>query len=420
MVIFVVAVTVALVVSFLCSIFESVLLSLGYAHVEALEREGHAAGRILKKFKSDIDAPIAAILIANTVAHTIGASVAGASYGNVFDEDTLWIFTIVFTIAVLLFTEIIPKTLGVTNARALATPVAYGIRAFEIALRPLVLVSGVLSRTLRRGEPDPITSIEEIRLLASLGRSQGAVERKTARMIVGATRLQDITASHVMVPRPRVTFLSSTQSRAEILETARKSRHSRFPFSTTEELDGVSGIVLAKELLYQLEERPGEEIDWQPLAHEPLTVPESVPLDALLRTFQESCRHMAVVVDEYGGVEGIVTLEDVLEEIVGDIVDESDHPAEEFTPGPDGSIHLPASTELRKVCHRLDVEWDPRSGIVTIGGLITRQLGRVPEEGEEIEWQGLSLRVLSASARRTESIAITRAPDEASDSDERG
>ena len=120
MVIFVVAVTVALVVSFLCSIFESVLLSLGHAHIEALEREGRSAGRILKKFKSDIDVPIAAILIANTVAHTIGASVAGASYGDVFDPDTLWIFTIVFTVAVLLFTEIIPKTLGATHARALA------------------------------------------------------------------------------------------------------------------------------------------------------------------------------------------------------------------------------------------------------------------------------------------------------------
>jgi len=108
MLVFVVAVSVALVFSFLCSIFESVLLSVRYSRVESLAQSGKRSGRLLRRFKQDIDTPIAAILIVNTVAHTVGASVAGASYSNVFDPQTLWIFTIVFTIAVLLFTEIIP------------------------------------------------------------------------------------------------------------------------------------------------------------------------------------------------------------------------------------------------------------------------------------------------------------------------
>jgi len=124
MLLFVTAVSVVLVVSFLCSIFESVLLSLTRPQVEVLLQKHQLAGRLLTGFKANMDVPIAAILILNTSAHTIGAAVAGASYSNVFDVSTLWIFSIVFTIAVLLFTEIIPKTLGVAHTTALATPVA--------------------------------------------------------------------------------------------------------------------------------------------------------------------------------------------------------------------------------------------------------------------------------------------------------
>ena len=129
MLIFISAVAVVLVVSFMCSIFESVLLSLNHAQVELLASQGKPSGRILKAFKERIDIPISAILITNTAAHTIGTAVAGASYSEVFAPETLWIFTVVFTIVVLLFTEIIPKTLGVAYAKQLARPVAFGIRA---------------------------------------------------------------------------------------------------------------------------------------------------------------------------------------------------------------------------------------------------------------------------------------------------
>lgn len=408
MIVFVLAVSVALVVSFLCSVFESVLLSLRYAHVEALEREGHPAGRILKKFKSNIDVPIAAILIANTVAHTIGASVAGASYGRVFREDTLWIFTIVFTIAVLLFTEIIPKTLGVTKARALASPVAYGIRMLTWVLRPLVVVSEHISKTLRRGKTDPITSIEEIRLLASLGSSEGAVGRRTARMIVGATRLRDLSARHVVVPRRQVAFLSGASSREEVLATASTSRHSRFPFSPTNDLDDISGVVLVKDLLFRLQERPGEQIDWESLVRAPLTVPEYKPLDDLLLLFQESCRHMAFVVDEYGGVEGIVTLEDILEEIVGEIFDDSDRPPERPARRPDGSLHVSGSIEMRKLCQDFEVPWEADAEVTSAGGFLSQQLGHLPAEGDVVDWRGLLFLVLSATERRAKRVEITR------------
>jgi CBS domain containing-hemolysin-like protein len=303
-----------------------VLLSLTRPQIEVLNREGKRSGALLKRFKENMDEPIAAILILNTAAHTVGASVAGASYADVFSANTLWLFSIVFTLAVLLFTEIIPKTVGVTYATALAAPVAHGIAWLATLLRPLVALSEKMSRSLRGTREMPITSVEEIRLLASLGRNAGVVGGRTAGMIVGATQLRNLQARDVMLHREDVRFLTADMTRDEALAYIRKTGHSRFPFSPTDDIGDVSGVVLAKELLHWLLTHEGQAIDWDAVTQPALIIPEHVPVIQMLRTYQESHRHLGIVVDEYGSVEGIATMEDVLEEIVGDIRDESDAP----------------------------------------------------------------------------------------------
>jgi CBS domain containing-hemolysin-like protein len=404
--VFVAAVSVALIVSFLCSIFESVLLSINHAQVEALVQQGKRTGKLLKEFKHRIDLPIAAILITNTIAHTIGTAVAGATYEDAFSAETLWIFTIVFTIAVLLFTEIIPKTLGITYATRLATPVAYGIHALAVALRPLVLLSGGVSRSLRGGKDVPVTSLEEIRLLAAIGRTEGVVGVQTAGIIVGASRLRELTASDVMLPRKQVVYLSANSSRQRLLRIMKQSRHSRFPFSTTDQLDQVSGVVMAKELLFQLQENSDETIDWSRLVYEPVFVPETAPLNSLLRTFKEARRHMAIVVDEYGDVQGIVTFEDVLEEMVGDIFDESDRPIEDLWSQDDGSLHVLGTIELRHLCEHLGVTLPSDTDVTRLGGLVTELLGRIPVKGDTVEWNDCWIEVLSASRWSAELLSI--------------
>ena len=406
--VFIAAVSLALIVSFLCSIFESVLLSINYAQVESLIQQDKRTGKLLKEFKQRIDMPIAAILITNTIAHTVGTAVAGATYEDAFNSETLWIFTVVFTTAVLLLTEIIPKTLGVTHARRLATPVAYGIHALAMILRPLVLLSGGISRWLRGGKDAPVTSVEEIRLLAALGRTEGVVGAQTAGIIVGASRLQSLHASDVMLPRKQVVYLSTILSRQRALKIMKKSGHSRFPFSATDQLDQVSGVVMAKELLLQLQENSDETIDWSRLVHEPIVVPESAPLNELLRTFKEARRHMAIVVDEYGDIQGIVTFEDVLEEIVGDIIDESDEPKEELWSQDDGSVHALATVELRSLCQQLGINVPSDTKVSRLGGLISELLGRVPVAGDTVEWNGCSLEVLSASRFSAELVSIKK------------
>lgn len=416
MLLFLSAIAVALVVSFVCSMCESVLLSINHAQVEGLSRRHRAAGRLMAGFKRNIDVPIAAILILNTTAHTIGASVAGATYGDVFDEETLWLFTIVFTLALLLFTEIVPKTLGVTYTGRLAAPVAFVIRVMTFALRPLVILSELVSRHLRGGQAAPVTSVEEIRLLASLGRSEGVFGVRTADMIVGATLLRKMRAVDVMIPRHKVAFLSGKDSREEVLKTMREMEFSRYPYTPTAELDDVSGVVLARDLLFWIHEHPGQEIDWPGVVGETLVVPHSSRLEDLLKTFQTEQRHLAIVVDEFGDVEGIVTLEDVIEEIVGEIEDESDEPTPRVWRRPDGSIDVRGGIELRRICSLLGMDWSPEGEVTTIGGLVTETLGRIPVVGDTLEWRGYRLAVLAANPRRAELIRLTPAPELMADS----
>ena len=408
MLLFITAVSVVLVVSFLCSIFESVLLSLTRPQIEVLTQRHKNAGRLLSRFKENMDVPIAAILILNTAAHTIGAAVAGASYSNVFTASTLWLFSIIFTIAVLLLTEIIPKTLGVTYARRLAAPVAHGIRWLTLALRPLVALSEKISRSLRGDVQMPVTTSEEIRLLASLGRSKGVVGVDTAGMIVGATQLKYLHAHDVMLPREEVNFLSGEMNRDEAMEYVRNTGHSRFPFSPTRDLKDVSGVVLAKDLLYWLLLHDDHKVDWEALLHDALVVPPSVPLLQLLRTYKDTRRHLAIIVDEYGTVEGLATLEDVLEEIVGDIFDESDLPMHDFHEQADNALIVRARVDLRKLSAKLGVAWDPEIEPSTIGGLVTEQLERIPVVGDEVSWKGFRLEVLRADSRRAKLLRVSK------------
>jgi CBS domain containing-hemolysin-like protein len=406
--VFVIAVSVALVVSFMCSIFESVLLSMSHARVEVLAERGWKSGRILKAFKERIDIPISAILITNTAAHTVGTAVAGASYSEVFNPETLWIFTVVFTVVVLLFTEIIPKTLGVAYARNLAKPVAYGIRALTVVLRPFVLVSEAISRSIRGDKASPVTSLDEIRLLATIGHSEGVVGTQAAEMIVGAAELRKLSATNVMVPRQDVVSLSHDDSPEEVLLTINRSGFSRYPYSPSGDLDHVVGVVYAKEILSQLVESRSDRIRWQTLVHDAIVVPESVALESLLRTFRQMRRHMALIVDEYGDFQGIVTLEDVIEEVVGDIFDESDLPREDLWQRPDGSVRAFGTAELHRVCRMLGVEMPDDAEIATVGGLVSESLGRIPQQGDTLEWRGCRLTVLSAGGRGADLVLIEK------------
>jgi CBS domain containing-hemolysin-like protein len=392
----------SLVVSFLCSVAEAVVLTISHAHIQSLGKT--RAASILRHFKREIDLPIAAIVAFHTVAHTVGASVSGAVYVDVFDEKTLWVFSLVFTLLVLVFSEILPKTLGVTFVKEFAVPVAYGVSGLVFVLRPLLWLTNILARLLRKGGQAPITSMEEIRLLVASGRSEGALGTRVADMIEGAARLRELTAYDVMVPRALVVFLSGEQTLEQNLAVIRKTGHSRFPYTPDGNLDNAKGVVLVKELLFGL--RDSEAVNLADIARPMIVIPSSTPLERLLRTFQEERRHLAVVVDEYGGTQGLVTLEDVLEEIVGEIEDESDRVDPSIVRRGKDVIVCRGLAETRKVFELLGIEAETES--VTMAGFVAELVGRVPQAGDAVEQNGVRYSVIRASARRAERIEVRK------------
>ena len=398
----------SLAVSFLCSVAEAVVLTVSHAQIQSLGKT--RAASILRHFKREIDLPIAAIVAFHTVAHTVGASVSGAIYVDVFNERTLWVFSLVFTLLVLVFSEILPKTLGVIFVKEFAVPVAFGVSGLVFILRPLLWLTNVFARLLRRGGQTPITSMEEIRLLVASGRSEGVLGTRVADMIEGAARLRELTAYDVMVPRALVVFLSGEQTLEHNLGVIRKSGHSRFPYTPDANLDNAKGVILVKELLFRLRDK--EQIDLAEIARPMIVIPSTTPLERLLRTFQEERRHLAIVVDEYGGTQGVVTLEDVLEEIVGEIEDESDRVDPNIVRRGKDVIVSRGLAETRKVFELFAIDEPTES--VTMAGFVAELVGRVPQAGDSVEQNGVRYTVLRASARRAERIEVRKISENSS------
>jgi putative hemolysin len=353
--------------------------------------------------------------VLNTIANTAGGVVATAQWGHVFPEiSEIW-FAVAFTVTVLLLTEITPKTLGVVHASRLAAPVAYVVVVMVAVLQPVLLLTRIVSRAIGTGQHVPTTSLEEIRLLAGAGQNQGLFGSLTAGIIANATRLRETRVRDVMVPRSRVAYLSGNRSIEDNLATIRRTGHSRFPWSASGELDKVEGFVLTKELLFHL--RENREPDWTELLVPLLIVPEITTLNHVLRAFQRERRHMAVVVDEYGGVQGIVTLEDVLEEIVGEIEDELDAEETHFLERPDGSLLCRGGAASDKVFAKLGLADVPTQS-QTLSGFLAEHLGSVPVAGAECTFRNYRFQVTKASNRRAERVRIVRLQPTANQSSE--
>jgi CBS domain containing-hemolysin-like protein len=402
----------ALVVSFCCSISETTLLSTSRTAAEGVEGR---AGIILRRFKLEVDVPIAAILILNTTANTIGAAAAGARFVEIYGTHNLGWFSLGITGLILLFGEILPKTLGAVHTSSLIVPVVYFVQLLAWIFRPIIWVTRQMTQFIQ-GKVVPVTSLKEIRLLASLGLSEGALEEGTAKMIDGAARLRDLCAYDVMVPRTAAVILGGNRTLSEVLRVVNGSGHSRFPYSREGRADSLDGIVHSRDILFALHARGWGEADaaMQEPASELLDslvrkadyVNESTTLSDLLRRFQETRQHLAVVVDEYGGTEGIVTLEDVLEEVVGEIQDEYDRVTRFVVRRDDGALLCRGRAETRTVFDMIGESDEAES--VTLAGYLAERLGRVPVLGDEVLLGNHSFRVQRATARRAERILVER------------
>jgi CBS domain containing-hemolysin-like protein len=314
----------ALGFSFLCSIMEAVLLSVTPQYVARVERSGKGRfGKRLRALRDDVDRPLAAILSLNTIAHTVGAAGAGAQAAAVFGDVYVGLISAALTFLILVFSEIIPKTLGAVHWRGLAPIVVRLIIPTIWVMWPLVKLADGLTALLASGKRGVLVHRDEFIALAEAGPEEGFLHEEESRILKNLLRFRQVRARDIMTPRTVVFALPETMSVSEALETHPDIHFSRIPIHSRN-LDHVTGFVLKSDLLLRAVQRRGD----SPLVElrRPIdVVPGEMPLHTLFDHFLDERVHIAMVVDEYGGMQGLATLEDLIETLLGlEIVDEAD------------------------------------------------------------------------------------------------
>ncbi len=307
----------------MCSILEAVLLSITPSYVAVMENKNPNSGKMLRKLKQDIDQPLSAILSLNTIAHTIGAAGVGAQAQVVFGNAYVSITSAILTLLILVLSEIIPKTLGATYWKNLAVASAKITRVLIVVTYPLVVLSKWITKWLSSEENQPTVSREEIGAMAELGFEEGVFEEGESNIFKNLVRFNSLKVKDIMTPRIVVVKFQEDKTVNEILENKEELRVSRMPVFGENEED-ITGYVLKNDLFLNYSEGHGDK-SLKELRREVLIIPEIISLKNVLEKLLEHQEHIAVVVDEYGGLAGVVTMEDVVETLLGmEIVDEID------------------------------------------------------------------------------------------------
>ena len=313
---------IAIGVSFLCSILEAVLLSLTPSYVEQITRQRPEAGAVIRKVRVKMDESLAAILILNTFAHTMGAAGVGAQALKVFGPEKEMLIAVMLTLAILYFSEIIPKTLGAMYWRILGVPAAHTIIWLGRLTYPLVWMSTRLTKLLGNKKMGAVTR-EEILALASLGQRHGALISQETLYLQNILRMRRVRTGEILTPRSVVHMLNESLTISDSLSNEKTRLFSRIPVYNGS-VDTVTGHVLRSEL-YEAE-RAGRGLDAvESLRRDVIFVSKKLPIHKLINLFIKHRMHLFIVEDEYGQTAGVVTLEDALETLLGEeIMDESD------------------------------------------------------------------------------------------------
>ncbi len=308
----------------MCSIMEAVILSVTPSYMATLEHKAHPLARQLRALKSNIDRPLSTILSLNTIAHTLGAAGAGAQVSALFGSTAVGVFSAIFTFFVLVLSEIIPKTLGALYWRQLAPIVTRSLFILIVLLFPLVKMSQFITMMLARNKRHHSFSREEFTALAELGKREGVFEENESRILKNLFRFNSIRVKDIMTPRIVVYALPADKTLDEVVQEEKDFfRFSRI-LIYQDNRDDIKGYALKDQILLKAAQGEGDQ-ELQSLVREITVVPENMHLSALFERLTGRLDHIALVVDEYGGFAGIVTMEDIVETLLGlEIVDEED------------------------------------------------------------------------------------------------
>ena len=318
---------IALSVSFLCSITESVLLSVSLSYAKTKEEQGGKGGKLLKKFKEDVGRPLSSILTFNTIANVVGAAGVGAQATALWGDAYFGVVSAVLTIMLLLFSEIIPKSIGARYWRSLAIPITLIVNVMMFIMYPIVWISKGISMLISANKPQETVSREEIAALTDIGLEEGIFAESESKTIKNLIRSRSIKANEVMTPRTVVVSIPENATLTDFSTNPEVSRFSRFPVYDKNP-DNITGYVLK----YDITDRLSKGVENMPireLIRNVIMCYENITVPKLFDIMLEKKEQIAVLIDEHGGMSGIVTLEDIIETIFGfEIVDERDAQAD--------------------------------------------------------------------------------------------
>jgi CBS domain containing-hemolysin-like protein len=381
----------------------------------ALARSGRKAAvmKLLERPAEVLSTIVFVNVVASVVAAAVGAQLALQWWGETLGGWALVVGMALVILVLLVVGEILPKAVASLQPVAIAEAIVRPVHALAVALTPIVRalewITGLVLRPFgwRGGPPPLLVSEEEVQLLLNVGREQGVIEPDELAMIGNIFELEETTAREVMTPRVAMVCAPAESDPLTVARLIVESGYSRIPIYE-ESIDHIVGVVYAKDLLAHLIK--GTPFTLREIAREPYIVPPGVRVDQLLHDLQEQKKHMAIVMDEYGGVEGLVTIEDLIEEIVGEIQDEYDQPTAEvrwLEPGRlaivPGRLTLADFSDL--IGHQIEAE-----EVDTVGGLVADRLGKPPEIGDTVTIDGVTLQVREMSGRGIRSLLVELPP----------
>ena len=357
----------------------------------------------------DIERPIAAILILNTAAHTIGASVAGAEFDRLYGDRWILIFSIVFTFLMLQFTEILPKGVGVRHNRLVAIWIAWPLGLLVRVMRPVQAFVHFVNRPFSgsRSQAKRSHHLRRDHCPHSLCRLSGEISAEQEYIISRGTQLSSLRVRDAMRPRVDIDALDVETPPEEIVGAIAIAGFSRVPVYEGD-LDHILGFIYIKDLLLELHMR--RPLELRRLLRPALLVPSSLQLDRLVKMFRRERTQMAIVVDEYGGTVGLVTLEDVLEKLVGAIHDEHRRQDEEIVRQDEASWLVSGSAsldDLLETIGRPELRSAIPRKVSRVGGLFQAQLGRIAIPGDRTTWAGLALEVIDTDGPHIDRVLVT-------------
>jgi putative hemolysin len=407
---------------------EIALVSLRHSRVEQMLDQGRRGAERVRRLTSDPGRFLAVIQLAITFIGFLASAFAGVSLaatlgtflegigmdGGYAGGVALLIVTILLSLFTIVFGELVPKTLALAHPEAFALRLAGPVDVLGRVLRPLVAVLTAATRAIARAfgaevNTEAQITAEELRLIVERGGEQGILEAEEEQMINAVIELGDRRIHEVMVPRIAIVSLPASSTLDEAIDRIVEEGHSRVPVYETS-VDEIVGILYAKDLLPFLKSNVDSRVSLRSLLRTPVFVPESMTIDDLLHEFQRRKVHIAIVLDEYGGTAGLVTIEDLLEEIVGEIQDEYDveEPLVEVLDDHTARIDGRSSVDDLLDIWDLKLQLEDEDEYDTVGGLIYHRIGGIPQSGDEVRVNGLRLTVESTDGRRVAKVLVVR------------